>query len=295
MKVRIFTILFMISTTIQTLAFQNYDIEKAKHFFKEHKYEDAKTLLETILEKDNKNHEAYFMLGKTYMALGEPEDATDSFEEAVDLQEDNADYHFWLGQAIALDAQASNPISQAMMAGDILDEFERAVELDSTHIPGRMGVIGFYLNAPSIVGGDLDKAKYNSNELLKYDEAKGRISLAQIYLKEEKMDSVEIQIKILEEKFRNDKSMSSVYNSLGYFYLGQGNTAKAIKAFEKQVKLNPNSANAYDSLGDGYKADKRYDEAILQYKKALEINPKFSASLENLEELYEKQEEKLDN
>ncbi len=291
MKTKILTIFITLLLVIQISAFQNDSLEKAKQLIKEQKFEEAKNLLETIVENDDKNHEAYFILGKTFLSLREPEDATDSFEEAVELQEENADYHFWLGQAIAMDAQSSNVISQAMMAGDILEEFERTVELDPTHIPGRMGMIGFYVNAPGIMGGDLDKAKLNAKELLKLDEAKGRMFLARIYLKEEKMDSVEVQIKLFEEKYKNDKSTSSFYNSLGYFYLGRGNTDKAVIAFEKQVELNPTSANSHDSLGDGYKAAKRYEDAIAQYRKALEINPNFSVSADNLKELQEQLKE----
>ena len=274
--------------TLQISAIQNDDLEKAKQLIDENKLESAKEILESIIENDDKNHEAYFLLGKTYLRLREPEEATESFEEALELQDINADYHFWLGQAIAADAQNSNVISQAMMASDILEEFKRAVELDSAHIPGIMGVIGFYTNAPGIMGGDIKKAELQAKKLIELDEMRGRTALAQIYFKKEKVDSAEVQIEILEQKFENSKSLGSIYNSLGYYYLGENEIDKAIVAFEKQVGVNPEMANSYDSLGDGYTAAKRYDDAIAQYKKALKINPKFSASADNLEELQEK-------
>ena len=274
--------------TLQISAIQNDDLEKAKQLIDENKLESAKEILESIIENDDKNHEAYFLLGKTYLRLREPEEATESFEEALELQDINADYHFWLGQAIAADAQNSNVISQAMMASDILEEFKRAVELDSAHIPGIMGVIGFYTNAPGIMGGDIKKAELQAKKLIELDEMRGRTALAQIYFKKEKVDSAEVQIEILEQKFENSKSLGSIYNSLGYYYLGENEIDKAIVAFEKQVGVNPEMANSYDSLGDGYTAAKRYDDAIAQYKKALKINPNFSASADNLEELQEK-------
>ncbi|MDA3860952.1 MAG: tetratricopeptide repeat protein [Melioribacteraceae bacterium] len=285
MKAVLFSLLVTFIFSLQISAFQNDDLDKAKQLISEKKFDAAITLFEKIIDVDEKNHEAYFELGKAYMSLNDAEEATECFEETIDLQDENADYHFWLGRAIGMDAQTSNVFSQALMASDILEEFERTVELDPTHIPGRMGVIGFYTNAPGIMGGDLDKAKLNAIEVIELDEAKGRMALARVYLKEEKMDSVEIQIKILEEKFGTEKSAASFYNSLGYYYLGQDSVDKAIVAFEKQVELNPKSANAYDSLGDGYKAAKRYEDAIAQYKKALEINPEFTASANNIEEL----------
>ena len=290
---RYFNVIFFFFSliTLQISAFQNNDLQKAKQFLEDNKLEEAKAILEEIIDDDDKNHEAYFSLGKTYMRLKDPEEATENFEEAVDLQDKNADYHFWLGQAIAMDAQNSNVISQAMMASDILKEFERTIDLDPKHIPGLMGVIGFYTNAPGIMGGDIDKAEQHAKELIKLDEMRGRTSLAQIYFKQEKIDSAEIQVGILEENFENDKSLGNMYNSLGYYYLGEDNVEKAIEAFEKQVKVNPESANSHDSLGDGYKAAGRRDDAITQYKKALEINPDFSASADNLEELQEEMEE----
>jgi len=273
--------------TLQISAFQNDDLEKARKLLNESKFEEGKTILEDIIDNDDKNHEAYFMLGKVYMELRDYEEATENFEEAVDLQDENADYHFWLGQAIAQDAQESSYISQAMMASDILDEFERTIELDPTHIPGRIGVINFYIAAPGIMGGDIEKAELNAKELVKLDEMRGRSALTRIYLEQEKIDSVQIQLEILEKSFENDRSLGNIYNSLGYYYLGIDNTKKAIEAFERQIEVNPDNPNSYDSLGDGYRAAKRFDDAIAQYKKALEINPDFSASADNLEELQE--------
>jgi len=273
--------------TLQISAIQNDDLEKARKLLNESKFEEGKTILEDIIDNDDKNHEAYFMLGKVYMELRDYEEATENFEEAVDLQDENADYHFWLGQAIAQDAQESSYISQAMMASDILDEFERTIELDPTHIPGRIGVINFYIAAPGIMGGDIEKAELNAKELVKLDEMRGRSALTRIYLEQEKIDSVQIQLEILEKSFENDRSLGNIYNSLGYYYLGIDDTKKAIEAFERQVEVNPDNPNSYDSLGDGYRAAKRFDDAIAQYKKALEINPDFSASADNLEELQE--------
>jgi tetratricopeptide (TPR) repeat protein len=280
--------LFFFLFTIQSFAFQNNDLQKARQLANKNKLDEAKAILENIIENNGNNHEAFFVLGKLYMKLKSPEEATENFEEAINLMDENADYHYWLGQAIAMDAQNSNVISQAMMASDILEEFERTVELDPKHIPGRMGVIGFYINAPGIMGGDLNKAEENAKELIKLDELKGRSMLAQIYLKQEKMDLVKNQIDVIENKFNDNKLLGGFYNSLGYYYLGQKKIEKAIEAFEKQVKINPKSANSYDSLGDGYRAANRIDDAIAQYKKAIEINPNFSSSLENLEELLEK-------
>ncbi|MBU0476020.1 MAG: tetratricopeptide repeat protein [Bacteroidetes bacterium] len=283
---------FIISISLIFLMFsiscfsQEYDnLQKAKQFIEGNKFKEAVTILKNIVNNDSKNHTAYYNLGRAYFGLKNYEDASEAFEEAIDLNEKEANYHFWLGQSYAMEAQEANIISQAMLASDILEEFEKTVELDPKHIPGRIGVINFYIAAPGIMGGDIDKAKYNANELIKLEEKSGRLALARIYLKQEKMDSLKIQLNILERKYEKDKSSASLYNALGYFYLNINKIDEAIAAFEKQVQLNPESENSYDSLGDGYKAAGRIDDAIAQYKKALEINPKFKPSSENLKKL----------
>lgn len=289
MKFIISISLIFLVFNISTFSQQNANLQKAIQLMEENKFKEAETILKQIVDNDNKNHAAYYNLGRAYFGLKKYDDASDAFEEAIDLNDKEANYHFWLGQSYAMEAQNGNIISQAMLASDILEEFEKTVELDPKHIPGRIGVINFYLAAPGIMGGDIDKAKINAHVLIKLDEKSGRLALARIYLKQEKMDSLKIQLNILESKYANDKSSASLYNSLGYFYLSQNKNNEAIKAFEKQVKLNPESENSYDSLGDGYKAAGRIDEAIAQYKKALEINPNFEPSIENLKKLQKNQ------
>lgn len=275
-------------SALQIIAFQSSNLQKAKKLISEKKFKAAKVLLEQVVDINDKDSEVFSLLGQAYMGLKDYEEATEAFEEAVDLQEENANYHFWLGKAIALDAQNSNIISQAMMASDILEEFKRAIELDSTHIPGRIGVINFYIVAPSIIGGDLDKAELNAKDLVKLDEMQGRMALARIYFNQTKIDLAKAQIDILEKNFADNKSLGGVYNSLGYYYLKENKINMALEAFEKYVKVDPENANAHDSLGDGYRAAHRFDDAIAQYKKALEINPEFSASANNLKELLER-------
>lgn len=268
-------------------SFQIDNLQKAKQLTKEKKFEEAKSLLEEIIDNDDQNHEAYFNLGKVNLYLKDYEESSENFEAAVNLFDENADYHFELGRSYGMEAQEASIFSQAMLASDIIEHFERAVELDSTHVQGRIGVINFHISAPGIMGGDLEIAKINAKELIKLNESRGRVALARIYLKEENMDSVEIQLDTLEDNFELDKSAVSFYNELGYYYLNENQIDKAIIVFKKQVKLNPESANSYDSLGDGYKAAGRIEDAIKQYQKALEIDPDFSASANNLEELQE--------
>jgi len=60
-------------------------------------------------------------------------------------------------------------------------------------------------------------------------------------------------------------------NLIGYTYLQQGRTARAIEVFRKNVADHPDSWNTYDSLGEAYRAAGEIDLAIESYVKALEM------------------------
>ena len=275
--------LFLMVSFLNILA-QN-TLEHAKLLAKEKKFEEAKNILEEIIDKDDKNAEAFFLLGKMNMALREFEDASDAFEEAVELNKGSSEYHFWLGRAYGLDAMESSFITKAILAPKIKKQFEIAVALDGNNIGARVALAQYYLQAPGIMGGDVDKALEQGEELLKLDEINGRTILAQVYQKKEQNDLAVKQYNLLLEKYGNDKKYAGIYNAYGYWLLSQEKVNEAIAAFKKQIELVPERANAYDSLGDAYKKAGKIKLAIEQYKKALEIDPNFKTSKNKLEKL----------
>lgn len=261
------------------------DINYAKKLFDDKRYKEAKWELEEILKTNTKNQEAHFYLGKTLFYLRLFDEASEEFEEAISQNEKIADYHFWLAQAYGAKALNSNIFSQLTLAGKIKNEYIKALEIDDKHTLARVGLANYYLRAPGIMGGSIEKAYEQANILLKYDEMRGRYLLAQLYVKENKQTQAEEEYKILERKYGNQKDFYDFYNYYGYFLLKLGRKEEAIQKFKKQIELAPNNANSYDSLGDALVASGRKDEAIIQYKKALEIDNSFEASRGKLEKL----------
>ena len=276
--------LFVIFLVVPNL-FAQSKLEKAIKLFEDKNYTQANDVLEEILDEDENNAKANFYMGRTYFGLKDYSEASDYIEEAIEIEEHNAEYHFWLAQAYAADAQTSSFISAAFIAPKIKDEFARTIEIDPNHLGGHIGLANFHLNAPGIVGGDIDKVLNVGKKLIKLDEKKSRIVLINYYTKKENFDSVKIQLKILEENYSEDKSFASFYNTYGYSLLNQEKYEEAIKYFKKQVELKPENANSYDSLGDGYRAIGNLKEAVNQYQKALDIDPNYEPSKNNLAEV----------
>lgn len=260
-----------LSSGIQLL--KNGDFEKAMAFFKE-----------KVKENEEDATAAYY-LGRTYLELGNYKKGIDSFKKAIELKDDVADYHFWLAQALGVKAQNSNKIVQAFVAPKVLREFEKTIELDSSHIGGHVGAANYYLQAPSFMGGSMEKARKEAEALLQLSKNQGRLVFIGIYVKEGKLDLAEREFEEILESFDDSAGNYQFYNSYGYFLLSRKKYDKAIEMFEKQVSLAPDDANSHDSLGDGLRAAGRVEQALCEYSKAVEINPDFKESRKKMNEL----------
>jgi tetratricopeptide (TPR) repeat protein len=75
---------------------------------------------------------------------------------------------------------------------------------------------------------------------------------------------------------------ATAYNTLGYYWAGRGDYAKAEDFLKRYRYLAPDQANPFDSLGEMYARVGRYDEAEENLRKALAIKEDFFASYGHL-------------
>ena len=76
---------------------------------------------------------------------------------------------------------------------------------------------------------------------------------------------------ISKEKYGYDISPEGAINRLGYHWLWQGNTEKAIEIFEANVKEFPGSPNTYESLAEAYQDNKQFELALTTIAKGIKI------------------------
>lgn len=260
-------------------------IHKAVEFYKQKEYEKAKEGFEDLMDDDIKVDSFYYYAGMNYMALKEYEEASEVFEKAVELNPKSSHYYLMLGNSYGLDAQNSSIFSQFSLAKKCKNSYLKAVELDPENIGARVALASYYYQAPGIAGGDTEEAIAQANFIIKKDEKRGRILLADIYVSEDENEKAEKEFKTLEKNFGDDSTFYNMYNSYGYFLLKQNRIKEALEKFKRQVALAPGNANAYDSLGDGFLAAGDNKSAAEAFSKALKIDPNNSASKKKLKEL----------
>jgi len=149
------------------------NFQQAEHYFQQENFSKAKPLFQQYL-KENPTHK------KTREYLGDIAGYTKDWDTAIvyyeDLVEDedtNANYHFKYGGAMGMKALEISKIRAVTYVSDIKKHFERAAQLDPKHIEVRWALVEFYIQLPSIIGGSESKAIKYANELAKISPVDG--------------------------------------------------------------------------------------------------------------------------
>ncbi len=118
--------------------------------------------------------------GRRLMSNNEPAKAEKSFARAISLERGVSDYHLWLANSVGQQAQNASVVRQPFMARRIKAEYERAVELDPRSIEARSGLITYYVQAPAVMGGSVDKAREQARAITALDVVQGHMANARI-------------------------------------------------------------------------------------------------------------------
>ncbi len=188
-----------------------------------------------------------FLAGKAAMQKGDADRAVELLEKAVAKRPNVAEYHYWLGNAYGTAAEKASLFRQATLGKKAKEELERAVALDPNYVDARMGLLEFYLQAPGIIGGSVEKAQEQAAEIRKHDALLGHRAYARIYNYQKKPDLARNEwLAAVKEQ----PASARAHNSLAGFYLGvDKNYAAAWTEAETALKTDPSYMPALFRLG----------------------------------------------
>jgi tetratricopeptide (TPR) repeat protein len=118
--------------------------------------------------------------GEAALRAGRPEEAAEHLERAVERSPNDAEAHSLLAQSYGAQANAAGMITKMRLAGKIRDHFERAVALAPEEIRYREALLEYYVQAPSAMGGGMDKAQAQAAEIAKRDRVRGLLASGRI-------------------------------------------------------------------------------------------------------------------
>jgi tetratricopeptide (TPR) repeat protein len=302
---------------VNTTIIKDVEVRKAVDLYDKGDYPKAKSILEGIVQKNDKNDEAHYVLSIVFSRMNNLDDAKTEAKKTIDLKSNVAEYHYNLASMFILDAKTASFFRLPSIASTMKEELFTAQGLDPNHKSTMYALAMYYIHAPGIMGGDNDKAIEQANRLLTIDEKQGRSLLCQLYFtikdyekaveeanklikideytgryfliniykKQENLSKAEIEFKNIENKFGSNSDYFAFFNDYGYFLLGQNRVDEAIDKFKKQVALAPKNANAHDSYGEALLKKGMLKESLAEYNKALEIDPNLKNSKDKIAEI----------
>jgi hypothetical protein len=120
-----------------------------------------------------------FHYGQGELQAARYEQAAAWLEQAIALDATHAEYYLWLGRAYGYQAQRAAAGEQFFLARKVRKCFEKAVAVDPDLLAARLDLFSFYLQAPSLVGGSIAKAKIQAAEIARRDAAQGKVAWQQ--------------------------------------------------------------------------------------------------------------------
>lgn len=199
---------FLALTSLAHAAVDPAQLAAVRGLMQERKLPEAQAALEKMIAVQPNEADLHSLLGEVLVRREDPETAVKSLQKAIELAPNVSTHHRRLGDAYGRSAQKAGALSKFGFARKCRDAYEKAVALNPGDIDSRLALLGFYRQAPGIVGGGMDKAHGQADEIIKLDPVRGKIVKASLFSAEKKYDEA---FALYEESL---KSTPDDYNSL---------------------------------------------------------------------------------
>ncbi len=258
---------------LSALSAQAHEFSK---LIKEHKYAEAEKAASSKLAQDPKNADA--LIAKAELILNQSQEAR--LDEAVKLGEQCVAAHPQhsgcfeiMGSLYSMKAATGGMLSAMSNAGKGREALQKAVELNPKNFSARHFLLMFYMQAPGIAGGGMDKAQALQQDTMKVNKDAGNLLQARILIKEDKLAQAE-SLALGANPGGTEEledTQTGIMGSLGSQYRDQKKFADSERLLRDVIKRAPNHISGYALLGRTLAAQGKHEEAIKEYQKALTL------------------------
>jgi tetratricopeptide (TPR) repeat protein len=234
------------------------------------RYPDARPRVQAVAA--GSGAAAAFAQGCLQMADGRFDRAGDAFERAAKQQDGNAVYHFWLGQAYGAQAQRANVLRQASLARRTKQAFDRAVQLDPDYLEARAGLVQFYLLAPGVMGGSVDKAREQAGEVRRRNPYRGAFLAASIAQRQKDAAGALREYQALVAQYPDSVAP---WSALATLHGQRKEWEQAWSVVDRMLKAMPESMVAHYAVGRlAAESGQRLDRGAAALERYLAYQPK---------------------
>jgi cytochrome c-type biogenesis protein CcmH/NrfG len=198
---------------------------------------------------DEKTGPVFELMGRNFYMQSEYKSATEALEKALAAEPGNSSYALWLGRAYGRRAESSSVFTAPGHATKARQYFERAVQLDSANLEALNDLLEYYLEAPGMLGGGLDKAQATAAKIAKVNAAEGYWAQAKIAEKRKEFSSAEQQLR---RAIEASPRQIGRFVDLARLLTRQGRFQEAEQSFETAEKISPNNPGLMYAKADLY-------------------------------------------
>jgi tetratricopeptide (TPR) repeat protein len=202
------------------------NVAKAEELYRTTQYEAALALL----DKHSSDPSELDLIGRIYLMMGDFHQATDFLSKALDADPKNSQYADWLGRAWGRRAESANALSAAGYASKTRERFEQAVQLDPKNKEALSDLFDYYVQAPGIMGGGIDKATNVAQQMAALDPAEGYAMKAKIAEKRKDYSNAE---QAFRQAVETEPKQAGHRVELAQFLARQGRAEESDAAFQK--------------------------------------------------------------
>ena len=214
--------------------------------FEARRYEEARKFFSPYAAAHPKDAEAAYWLGRTLNGLGKMDEAIEWLGKATKLAPKRSDIFLALARAYGRAAQEASMLRKPGLAKDAHAAWLKAVELDPGNLDARNDLIQFYLIAPGFMGGSVDKAREQANEIAKRDAVRGAMARAAVALNQKDNAGAE---RIVKEALAKQPGEPRLQQMLGLLYQTQERWDEAFEVFEAVLAADADAWPALYQIG----------------------------------------------
>jgi tetratricopeptide (TPR) repeat protein len=218
---------------------------------------------------------AYVLLCRSFYAEAHADKAIEACMKAAQLLPRSSEAEDWLGRAYGMKAERAGPITGLTLALKVKAAFETAVALDPQNGAAANDLSEFYIDAPSMIGGGLDRA-----------EALAARAESQLPQQAHRMRALAAEKRkdhgAAEHEFKAAVAVANrpdAWADLGMFYRQRGDLDKAVDVLKQCLALDrAKDASVVDAaslLNEMHREPELAEQALREY---LEGNAKSDAA-----------------
>jgi tetratricopeptide (TPR) repeat protein len=236
-------------------------VAEARRLYSQTDYRGALDLLRKLRVQNSISRE---LSGRCRYFMGDYKAAIDDLEKAVRQEPDVSDHYLWLGRAWGRRAETSVFFLAVKYASETRKNFEKAVQLNPSSIEAVNDLLTFYLEAPGVIGGGVERATTLAATVREKDPVEHQYALAQIAIHQKDFEAAESYLRKAVELA--PRRVNRIVD-LAKFLASRGKLRESDELFEQAASIDPKSKRLLYGRAEAYIKGKRNLDAA---KKSLE-------------------------